>query len=186
VEIDRLVNALASIDQKPEAVIQGIAERQDRLSALEARLKAAKAAPSALDLEVRRMEKEVRQRLGDLRAMLERNPDEGRKALKTILGGPLRFTPIETPDGKRYTIEGVIALETVVAVESNQPRALQAASPAGHDRKGNPAAPRKWGFPWRSPWSHNDNAAIDVTRSARRGHHQLGGVRPRSWPDAVA
>jgi hypothetical protein len=66
-------------------------------------------------------------------AMLERNPDEGRKALETILGGPLRFTPIETPDGKRYKIEGVIALETVVAVESNQPRAIQTASPAGFE-----------------------------------------------------
>ncbi len=132
-EIDRLVNALASIDQKPEAVIQGIADRQDQLSALEARLKAAKAAPSALDLEVRRMEKEARQRLGELRAMLERNPDEGRKTLETILGGPLRFTPIETLDGKRYKIEGVSALETVVAVESNQPRAIQAASPAGFE-----------------------------------------------------
>jgi len=85
-EITRLVQALASVDLKPEAVIQGIAERQDQLSALEACLKSAKAAPSALDLEVRRLEKEGRRRLGDLRAMLERNPDEGRKVLETILG----------------------------------------------------------------------------------------------------
>jgi site-specific DNA recombinase len=64
--------------------------------------------------------------------MLERNPYEARKALETILGGPLRFTPIETPEGKRYRIEGVIALEVVVAVEGNQARAIQGASPAGH------------------------------------------------------
>ncbi|XXY50234.1 hypothetical protein WME91_03680 [Sorangium sp. So ce269] len=132
-EIDRLVNALASFDQKPEAVIRGIAERQDQLSALEARLRAAKAAPSALDLEVRRLEKEARQRLGDLRAMLEGNPEDARKALETILGGPLRFTPIDTPDGKRYRIEGVVALEAVVAVEGNEARAVQAASPAGFE-----------------------------------------------------
>lgn len=132
-EITRLVQVLASVDQKPEAVIQGIAERQDQLSALEARMKAAKVAPSALDLEVRRLEKEGRRRLGDLRAMLERNPDEGRKALETILGGPLRFTPIETPEGKRYKIEGVVALETVVAVESKPTRAIQEASPAGFE-----------------------------------------------------
>lgn len=132
-EIDRLVNALASIDQKPEAVIRGIAERQDQLSRVEARLRAAKAAPSALDLEVRRLEKEARRRLGDLRAMLGRNPDEARKALETILGGPLRFTPIETPEGKRYRIEGVIALEAVVAVEGDRARAVQVASPAGFE-----------------------------------------------------
>jgi site-specific DNA recombinase len=131
VEIDRLVDALASIDQKPEAVIRGIAERQDQLSRLEARLRAAKAAPSALDLAVRRLEREARHRLGDLRAMLERNPEEARKALETILGGPLRFTPIETPEGKRYRIEGVIALEAVVAVEGDRARVVQGASPAG-------------------------------------------------------
>lgn len=130
-EIERLVSALASIDQKPEAVIRGIAERQDQLSRLEARLRAAKAAPSALGLEVRRLEKEARQRLGDLRGMLERNPDEARKALETILGGPLRFTPIETPEGKRYRIEGVVALDAIVAVEGDHSRAVQGASPAG-------------------------------------------------------
>ena len=132
-EIDRLVNALASIDQKPEAVIRGIAARQDQLSMLEARLRAAKAAPSALDLEVRRLEREARQRLGDLRTMLERNPEEARKALEAMLGGPLRFTAVETPEGKRYKIEGVIALEAVVAVEGDRSRAIQVASPAGFE-----------------------------------------------------
>ncbi|AUX43627.1 uncharacterized protein SOCE26_050790 [Sorangium cellulosum] len=113
---------------------------QDQLSALEARLRAAKVAPSALDLELRRLEKEARQRLGDLRATLERNPEEARKAPETILGGPLRFTPIETPEGKRYRIEGVVALEAVVAVEGNEARAVQAASPAGFGTLGQPAA----------------------------------------------
>ncbi|WP_437948612.1 hypothetical protein WME98_49860 [Sorangium sp. So ce296] len=66
-------------------------------------------------------------------AMLERSPEEARKALETILGGPLRFTPIETPEGKRYRIEGAVALEAVVAVEGNKARAVQAASPAGFE-----------------------------------------------------
>jgi chromosome segregation ATPase len=35
-EISRLVTALASTDQQPEAIVQGVAERQDQLSALEA------------------------------------------------------------------------------------------------------------------------------------------------------
>ncbi|WP_437322194.1 hypothetical protein [Sorangium sp. So ce394] len=65
--------------------------------------------------------------------MLARSPEEARKALETILGGPLRFTPIETPEGKRYRIEGVVALEAVVAVEGNEARAVQAASPAGFE-----------------------------------------------------
>ncbi|WP_437932567.1 hypothetical protein WMF37_25975 [Sorangium sp. So ce291] len=65
--------------------------------------------------------------------MLERNPEEGRRALETILGDPLRFTPIETREGKRYRIEGVIALEAVVAVEGDEARAVHAASPAGFE-----------------------------------------------------
>ncbi|WP_437617325.1 hypothetical protein [Sorangium sp. So ce1151] len=77
--------------------------------------------------------KEARQHLGNLRVMLDRNPEEARKALETILGGPLRFTPTEIPEGKRYRIEGVVALEAVVAVEGNEARAVQAASPAGFE-----------------------------------------------------
>ncbi len=130
--------AIVSSDQKPEAIVNGIAERQEQLSALEARLRTAKAPPSALDLEVRRLETKGRRRLGDLRAMLERNPDEGRKALETILEGPLWVTPIETPEGKRYKIEGVVALDTVVAVESKPTRAIQEASPAGLCTLGRP------------------------------------------------
>ncbi|XYI04336.1 hypothetical protein ACMHYB_30315 [Sorangium sp. So ce1128] len=43
------------------------AEREKRLSALEARLAAIRTAPSVLDLEVRRLEKQARSRLEDLR-----------------------------------------------------------------------------------------------------------------------
>ncbi|WP_437581605.1 hypothetical protein [Sorangium sp. So ce887] len=50
-----------------------------------------------------------------------------------VLGGPLRFTPLETPEGQRYRIEGVLALEAVVAIEGNEVRAVQAASPAGFE-----------------------------------------------------
>ncbi|KYF58241.1 hypothetical protein BE08_37855 [Sorangium cellulosum] len=42
----------------------------------------------------RGVQRRARQRLGDLRATLERNPEEARRALETILGGALRFTPI--------------------------------------------------------------------------------------------
>ncbi|WP_437627956.1 hypothetical protein [Sorangium sp. So ce1151] len=60
-------------------------------------------------------------------------PEEARKALETILGGPLRFTASETPEGKRCRIEGVVALGAVVAVEGSEARAGLAASPAGFE-----------------------------------------------------
>lgn len=63
-----------------------------------------------LDLEVRRLEKQVRARLADLQALMERNPEEARKVLETLLNGPLRFTPVETPEGKRCRVEDEVGL----------------------------------------------------------------------------
>lgn len=40
-EMDRLVQALASTDQKPEVIVRAIAERQEQFSTLDARLRAA-------------------------------------------------------------------------------------------------------------------------------------------------
>ena len=117
-EIDRLGAALLATDDKPHAVMKMIADREKRLMALEARLTAIQTAPSVLDLEVRRMEKEARQRLEDFNALIKRNPDEARKALETLLTAPLRFTPVELPEGKRYRIEGEVGLEAMFTTEA--------------------------------------------------------------------
>ena len=67
-------------------------------------------APSVLDLEVRRLEREARTRLANLQGLLGRNVVEGRKALEALLDGPLRFTPVQTKDGRRYEITGAAAV----------------------------------------------------------------------------
>jgi len=38
-----------------------------------------------------------------------RDPDEARKVVEALLDGPATFTPIETPDGRRYKVAGRIA-----------------------------------------------------------------------------
>lgn len=53
----------------------------------------------------------------ELNALMKRNPDEARKALETLLTAPLRFTPVELPEGKRYRIEGEVGLEAMFATE---------------------------------------------------------------------
>lgn len=105
-EIDRLTVALASTEAKPEAVVRAIAEREERLRKLQARIEVLRAAPSVLDLEVRRMEMEARQRLKELTGLLDRNSVEARRAVEAILKGPLTVTPIKTPEGNRYEITG--------------------------------------------------------------------------------
>ncbi|WP_240806612.1 recombinase family protein [Polyangium spumosum] len=128
-EIDRLITALATIDQKPEAVIRAIAERQEELSALEARLRGAKAAPEAIHLELRRMEAEARTRLDELKGILTRKPEQAREVISMLFEGPIKLTPIETPEGKRFWVEGSANLWALLAAGC-----LKSASPGGHER----------------------------------------------------
>lgn len=129
VEIDRLVLALASSDNKPEPVVRAIAERQERLTALDARLKAAKAAPEAIHTELRRMEAEAKNRLRDLHTAMERNPEEARQVMRALFPEPLRFTPRDLPEGKRFSIEGVASLGQILAFDAF----TNSASPAGFE-----------------------------------------------------
>jgi len=94
------------IDTKPEAILRWIAERQERLSALDARIRATAAAPGAIETELSRLEAQATQRLQRLRETLQRQPGEARKVLETIFEGPLTFSPLDTDNGKRFRIEG--------------------------------------------------------------------------------
>ncbi len=117
-ELERLGSALLVADDRPETVLRMISEREKRLATLTARLATARTAPGVLDLELGRLEKEARARLEDLRALFNRQPEEGRRALETLLTGPLKFTPVDRPEGKRYYIEGRVALDHLYLTES--------------------------------------------------------------------
>jgi hypothetical protein len=65
------------------------------------------------------MEKEARRRFSDLHALLERRPEEGRRALEALLDGPLVCQPIETPEGKRYQITGQVALGSLFTIDGD-------------------------------------------------------------------
>jgi hypothetical protein len=110
-----------STTDAPTTLVRMMGEREKRLSALEARLATLRTAPSVLDLEVRRMEREGRKRLEDFAALMQRNPQEARTILEALVTVPLRFAPVETPDGKRYEITGEIGLETMFAPEDKTP-----------------------------------------------------------------
>ena len=82
---------------------------------------------------MRRLEREARQRLDEFTGLLGRNPVEGRRVLEALLTGPLRFSPMDTPEGKRFRIEGEMGLEGLMAVEglSLHSGVRQEASPGG-------------------------------------------------------
>jgi site-specific DNA recombinase len=115
-ELDRLVMALASGVESP-TIATAIGEREKRLSEVRARLEVIAVAPSVLDLEVRRLEREARTRLADFQTLLSGNVAEGRRALEALFDGPLRFTPTQTDDGRRYLIEGTAAVGSMFTTE---------------------------------------------------------------------
>jgi DNA repair exonuclease SbcCD ATPase subunit len=102
-------DALLSTKEKPKIIVEKITEREEKLTELQARIASMKTAPQVLDLEARRMEKEARERIADLRAVMSRKPEEAKQVLAALLDGKLTFTPIETKEGRRYAISGKIA-----------------------------------------------------------------------------
>ncbi len=91
-EIARLTTALAQSDAPPAAVLAGITERERRATELRSRIEvlAAVEAPSAprwSDIEA-----EVRRDLDDLGALFDADFRAARKALGTLLDGPLIFS----------------------------------------------------------------------------------------------
>ena len=111
-EIQREIRNLATVVAKgidSPTIDQENGEREKQLRALQSRIDATRTAPAVLDLEVRRLEVEARKRIADLRGLCRRRPEEARRALESLLDGPLTITPVETEEGQRYSIEGRIA-----------------------------------------------------------------------------
>jgi site-specific DNA recombinase len=73
--------------------------------------------PDAVPIDMANMDHIVRERLRNLAAMMQRNPEAARKAIEAIVAGPLRFVPIEMRKGKRYRNEGPMAAVDMVVTE---------------------------------------------------------------------
>jgi hypothetical protein len=92
------------------------------LHAIEARLQLLKAAPDVFSLEVRRLEAGVRMRIEKLHELLDRDTEEARKIIGSLLDGPMKFEPVETEQGKRYEVTAQIATGDVLRVLSDPQR----------------------------------------------------------------
>jgi hypothetical protein len=123
-EIENLVSAIAVGAGNVPPLIQAVAERQQKLSELEARLSVAKTAPEAISAELRRLEQEARAKLADFRAALFGSPIVALAFLRTILTGRLMFSP----EGNLYRFEGEVPV--TAALFGSAPKY---ASPAGFE-----------------------------------------------------
>jgi hypothetical protein len=117
----------------------------EELIELDARIRTSRAAPGAIQLEAKRMEAEAKKRLSALREALDRNPKEASAVISAAFEGKLTATPIETPDGPRFQIEGTACLGRMLALESdpegvNKNPPEKFASPGGPEPLWNPPA----------------------------------------------
>lgn len=106
-EVTRLATAIATSSTKSDALVKALDERERRLRDLDARLRAMKAAPSAVSLEVRRLEREARSRLEGLRELVARQPEAARGMLEAFFSEPVKCRPVETAKGRRLELVGL-------------------------------------------------------------------------------
>jgi len=131
-EIARLVEAIATSAEAPAPIVGAVAGRQARLDELEEQLRQATAPEGAVRLELRRIEEACARRLADFRALLAKGGEAARKVLGALLAGPLRATAIDTPEGRRWSIEGATHAGWLLAGDLDP----NSASPAGSHKFG--------------------------------------------------
>ena len=129
-EVDRLVNALAKTDGKPDAIVKGIADRQGRLRDVDGQLRAAEAAPAFIEHHLDRIARRARAAIENMRKTFEHQPEQARELVGVLFDGKIVFRPIDTPGGPRFELEGLAAPGRLLAVEGAA-GVLKGASPAG-------------------------------------------------------
>ena len=75
------------------------------------------------------LEQRLRVKLADWRGLLTRNVETGRDVLRTLLMGPLRFTPVIDERRRGYAFRGAVALDRLIAGVVDLP--TKVASPTG-------------------------------------------------------
>ncbi len=134
-EIENMAEAIAVTCGSVDVLAKKLAERQEKLSSLEARLILLKSAPDVLALETRRLERDARERLKNLREVLHRaDVTKARQVLHTVLEDGLRFTPRRTADGCEYRIEGRLVLGGLLTSASGAMSPLAGPGEGGSER----------------------------------------------------
>ena len=116
-EIDRLVNALAKTDAKPDALVKGIADRQERVREIDGQLRAAEAAPKFIEHHLDRIARHAREAIEDMKSTFKNEPEKTRELIGTLFDGKIVFRPVKTPNGPRFELEGTAAPGRLLAVE---------------------------------------------------------------------
>ncbi len=128
-EIDRYAEmALEAPGAARTVFYNKVSERQAELEDIESRLRSARTTPAAIDLEVRRLERQARERLAELRKVVGRNDAEARALVAALFPRGLVAQPIDTAEGRKMRVEGVAVAGKALGLDVGN-----SASPAGTD-----------------------------------------------------
>jgi site-specific DNA recombinase len=112
-ECDRLAGAIEQ-GGPLATLLERLQAAQGRLDGLEGQLRQCDAR-NVSDIDLGSLEARLRAKLADWRGLLHRNVAEGRAVLRTLLIGPLRFTPVREERRRGYAFEGMLALDRLLA-----------------------------------------------------------------------
>ena len=127
VEIERLTDAIEAGGELT-SLLGRLKQRQAERDALDAELERV---DEPVKVDPRLLERAVRTCLDDWRGLLARQTRHGRDFLRTVLTGPIAFTPLMGAEGKAYQFEGEASIGQLLTGVIQLPTKL--ASPTGFE-----------------------------------------------------
>ena len=123
-----------------------LADREKRLAQVVAGQAAVEARVSADQYLTSEIEHEARKRIEQLQGVFARNPDEARACLQTLATAGLNFLPIDTAAGRRFQIQGPLAMPNLLlsASTGNHPQLPEVAPPGAPYCVASPAGQCLW------------------------------------------
>lgn len=131
------MNALAQCDEKPSAIVRGIAERQARLKEIDAMLDSNMRPPLFIESELEQVRQVAEDAVKNIGPTLEGNSEQAREVLRALFE-KLVFNPVKTGDGPRFRIEGDAQVGKYLGVEGVEPVAVLNERPQGDSEVGAP------------------------------------------------
>ncbi len=125
-EIERLMNAI-EVGGELTPLLERLRRRQAERDTLDAELNQL---VEPVRIDPRLLERSVRTCLDDWRGLLTRQTRHGRQFLRTVLTGPIAFTPVMEGGARGYRFEGEASLGQLLSGVIDLPTNL--ASPTGH------------------------------------------------------
>ncbi len=105
-EIERLTTAIARGGELP-GLLAAVQDRETRRAALRVERDALAALDRTTHIDTRLLETDIRTRVRDWRGLLTRHTAHARQVLRTLLDGPMIFTPLQDdPRAWEFTARG--------------------------------------------------------------------------------